>query len=187
MCQTSWKYNNFPSIWLNTNYLPYGTGAGWWNWPLLCGAVRECVCVCVCLCETLGFFVLSEHFSILFTVRLQTWNVMQRKRQVWHTCKFPGHHQSVGVLTGDSAPERLLDQLPNCRQQLISKVLFTLKKKPETTKPQPSPPRNKCHYVQLLQFSLPPPPCSVVHWQLPLNWDFLYSCTACYHLNIIVQ
>lgn len=36
-----------------------------------------------------------------------------------------------------------------------------------------------------------PPPCSVVHPQLPVNLNFLHRCTACYHLNcltnIIVQ
>lgn len=109
----------------------------------------ECVYVCVCICVRLwGYFMLSEHFSILFTIRLQTRNVMQRKRQLWHACKFPGHHQSVGVLAVDSAPESLFDWLSDCRQQLISKILFTLKK-PQTIKPQPSPPRKKCHYVQL--------------------------------------
>lgn len=28
--------DNLPSIWINSNYLTYGTGTGWWSWPLPC-------------------------------------------------------------------------------------------------------------------------------------------------------
>lgn len=53
-----------------------------------------------------GFYMLSEHFFILFTLRLRTWNVVQRKRQLWCTCKFPGLDQSAVFLAGASLHQK---------------------------------------------------------------------------------